>query len=59
MKLSMRDETTLEASLPKDRSLNTLFAHLDGADIKVLSMRNKANRFEELFMGLVEKGNGQ
>jgi ABC-2 type transport system ATP-binding protein len=58
MKLSLRDETCLEASLPKEKSLNTLFAHLDDSNIKVLSMRNKANRLEELFMGLVEKGNG-
>jgi ABC-2 type transport system ATP-binding protein len=59
MKLCLRDETCLEASLPKDKSLNTLFAHLDDSNIKVLSMRNKANRLEELFMGLVEKGNAR
>ena len=57
MRLSLRDETTMEASLPRDKSLNTLFAHLDERNIRVLSMRNKANRLEELFIGLVEKGN--
>jgi len=58
MNLSLRDESTLEASLPRDKSLNKLFAQLDERNIHVLSMRNKANRLEELFMGLVEKGNG-
>jgi ABC-2 type transport system ATP-binding protein len=50
------DDTTLEASLPKKKSLNNLFAELDGQGVHVLSMRNKANRLEELFLGLVEKG---
>jgi ABC-2 type transport system ATP-binding protein len=57
MHLALQDEITLEATLPRQKSLNKLFAHLDVCDIQVLSMRNKANRLEELFMGLVEKGN--
>jgi len=52
----IRDEFTLEASLPKLKSLNTLFSALDIAGVKVMSMRNKSNRLEELFMRLVEKG---
>ena len=35
---------------------NALFAKLDQQGIHVVSMRNKANRLEELFMRLVEKG---
>ena len=31
-----------------------LFNELDGRGIRVVSLRNKANRLEELFMGLVE-----
>ena len=50
----LRDELTLEASLPKARSLNALFAELEDHEIQVMSMRNKANRLEELFMRLVE-----
>lgn len=50
----LRDNTTLEASLPKDRSVNALFAVLAGQNIEVLSMRNKSNRLEELFIRLVE-----
>ena len=34
--------------------LNTLFDRLDEKGIRVTSLRNKANRLEELFMGLVE-----
>ncbi len=54
--ISLRDNTTLEASLPKQKSLNDLFAELQRQNISVLSMRNKANRLEELFMNLVENG---
>ena len=56
MELRLRDQYTLEASLPKQKSLNVLFASLDAAGIRVLSMRNKANRLEELFLRLVNKG---
>ena len=56
MEIVLRDEKTLEASLPKKKSLNNLFAELERRGIHVLSMRNKANRLEELFMGLVDKG---
>jgi len=56
MELVLRDEFTLEASLPKNKSLNALFSSLDASGVQVLSMRNKANRLEELFLRLVEKG---
>ena len=52
----LRDEFTLEAALPKQKSLNALFSALDGTGIRVMSMRNKANRLEELFIRMVEKG---
>jgi len=56
MEIVVRDNKTLEASLPKHKSLNNLFSELENQDIHVLSMRNKTNRLEELFMRLVEKG---
>jgi len=59
MEIVVRDENTLEASLPRQKSLNKLFAELEHQGIQVLSMRNKANRLEELFMGLVDKGQAQ
>jgi ABC-2 type transport system ATP-binding protein len=56
IEFKLRDSFTLEASLPKQKSLNTLFSSLDRSGVHVLSMRNKANRLEELFLRLVEKG---
>jgi ABC-2 type transport system ATP-binding protein len=59
MHISMSDSRTLEASVPKAKSLNSLFAALDNEGIHVLSMRNKANRLEELFLGMLEQNNSQ
>jgi len=58
MEISLRDATTLVASLPKSSSLNALFAQLELDGIQVRSMRNKVNRLEELFLRLVEKKEG-
>ena len=55
MEIVVRDDRTLEASLPKQKSLNVLFSELERQGIHVLSMRNKANRLEELFMSLVDR----
>jgi ABC-2 type transport system ATP-binding protein len=56
MELILTDKRTLEASLPKQKSLNNLFAALDRQGVHVLSMRNKTNRLEELFLRLVDRG---
>jgi ABC-2 type transport system ATP-binding protein len=48
------DDQTLEVEVNKDQNLNDIFAALSAAGIEVLSMRNKANRLEELFLRLVE-----
>lgn len=47
------DETTLEVELTKHQSLNDLFRLLSERDIRVVSMKNKTNRLEELFVRLV------
>lgn len=49
------DNHTLEITIDKSTSINHVFAQLSIQDIQVQSMRNKSNRLEELFMGLVEK----
>jgi ABC-2 type transport system ATP-binding protein len=54
--LHMPDDHTLEVEVSKDQSLNHLFEQLSAARVEVLSMRNKTNRLEELFMRLVESG---
>jgi len=52
------DDHTLEVEISKEQNLNELFATLSAAGIEVLSMRNKVNRLEEIFMRLVEgRGN--
>jgi ABC-2 type transport system ATP-binding protein len=56
--LTLVDAHTLEAELSKDQSLNALFTALSAQQIEVLSMRNKVNRLEEIFMRLVESGAG-
>ena len=56
MDIKMRDENTLEVTVSKAKSLNALFSSLDDQGVHVISMRNKANRLEELFMRLVDKG---
>ncbi|WP_339643723.1 ABC transporter ATP-binding protein [uncultured Porticoccus sp.] len=48
------DEHSFEVEVVKGKSLNKLFANLSERDIHVTSMRNKANRLEELFVSLVE-----
>lgn len=50
------DEHTLEVDVRKEDGLNPVFAQLTEQNVQVLSMRNKANRLEELFVSLVEKG---
>ncbi len=57
-KLKRVDDQTVEADICRDDSINTLFTELNAHGIKVLSMRNKTNRLEELFMNLVENANG-
>ncbi|MBW8184151.1 ABC transporter ATP-binding protein [Shewanella nanhaiensis] len=52
----LTDEHTLEVDVAKEQSINSVFSQLSEQGIEVLSMRNKANRLEELFVELVERG---
>jgi ABC-2 type transport system ATP-binding protein len=56
--LTRVDDHTLEAELSKSQSLNALFTELSSHGIEVVSMRNKVNRLEEVFMRLVEARSG-
>lgn len=49
------DDHTLEVDVHKDMGLNAVFEQLSAQGIKVLSMRNKANRLEELFVTLIRE----
>ena len=53
-KTRLRSEDELEVEKGPARDINELFAQLDQQNIKVVSMRNKANRLEELFLRLVD-----
>lgn len=54
-KLEIKDEHTIEVTTNIGQPLNALFAALSGEGLSVLSMRNKVNRLEELFVNLVSK----
>jgi ABC-2 type transport system ATP-binding protein len=51
---SVVDATTIAVTKNKSQSMNGIFEHLDRQGIIIDSMRNKANRLEELFMEMVE-----
>ena len=47
-------DKVLEVGVPKERRLNDLFALLSTVNIQVISLKNKSNRLEQLFVGLIE-----
>ena len=53
--LKLEDPLTLIAAVNKDRSINSLFELFSDRGIRVKSMRNEANRLEELFIEMVKK----
>lgn len=48
------DEHTLEVQVDQQQGMTRLFADLAAQGVEVLSLRNKSNRLEELFLRLVE-----
>jgi len=52
--LKLAGDGSIEVEVTKAQNLNDIFAALSARGIEVVSMRNKANRLEELFMRLVE-----
>lgn len=54
--LELLDSTTLEVSVTREAGLNALFAALNDRGIDVLSLRNKQNRLEQLFIDMVKNG---
>lgn len=57
--LSQIDDTTLEVEVEKGQSLNALFHSLTQENIDVVSMRNKVNRLEELFISLTSTASSE
>ena len=56
---TLSDEHTVEVEVAKSQGLNEVFNALTAQGNTVLSMRNKANRLEELFVGLLNQERGQ
>ncbi|MGB4498300.1 MAG: ABC transporter ATP-binding protein, partial [Methylococcaceae bacterium] len=52
-------EKVLEIGVPKERNLNDLFAQLSAENIEVISMKNKSNRLEQLFINLIDNKNAR
>ncbi|NCN10992.1 MAG: ABC transporter ATP-binding protein [Leptospira sp.] len=55
MKFQLIDSKSIEVSIARSRTINELFSYLNSKNIIILSLRNKSNRLEELFLNLVEK----
>ena len=53
--LTARDDDDVEVATGRGQDLNALFAALSARNIRVTSLRNKANRLEELFLRLVDR----
>ncbi|MGG5332560.1 ABC transporter ATP-binding protein [Enterococcus sp. AZ163] len=51
----MDDEQTLEVEVERNQGINEVFQQLSNQGVKVLSMRNKSNRLEELFLKVTEE----
>ncbi len=47
------DNTTLEVDIKQEQSLSEIFHILKGCNIKVISMKNKTNRLEQLFISML------
>ncbi|MDC9597754.1 ABC transporter ATP-binding protein [Xenorhabdus anantnagensis] len=52
------DAATLEVDVKRGQGLNDIFSQLSTQGIQISSMRNKANRLEELFVGLTNNNQG-
>jgi len=51
----LAEHKTLNVTVPKGKNLNPLFQQLTEKNIDVLSLKNKTNRLEQLFMDLVNE----
>ena len=53
------DDVSFEVSVVKGQALNPLFSACTEQGIEIISMRNKVNRLEELFVSLVQGHNAE
>ncbi|HHJ35768.1 MAG TPA: ABC transporter ATP-binding protein [Gammaproteobacteria bacterium] len=55
--IRMIDNSTLEADINDSQNITDLFNILKGCGINVVSMKNKTNRLEQLFIGMLNDNN--
>lgn len=53
------DAAQLSIAVHRGQSINDIFAALSDQGIRVISMRNRANRLEEMFVSMVEEGHSK
>ncbi len=53
--ITLRDSCTLEVAVERERGINALFAALSQRNLEVLSLRNKQNRLEQLFIDMLDE----
>lgn len=53
------DSNTIEVDIEHTQSLNELYKNLSSCNVEVVSMRNKTNRLEQLFISRLHNGNGE
>ena len=51
------DETTLEVDINQDQNISDVFHTLKNCNIEIVSMKNKTNRLEQLFISMMNKKN--
>jgi ABC-2 type transport system ATP-binding protein len=56
--IRLLDSSTLELVIHKGQHLNRLFDYLTGCGIDVISMRNKSNRLEQMFISMMRENGG-
>ncbi|MBC1418280.1 ABC transporter ATP-binding protein [Listeria fleischmannii] len=54
-KTYFEDDLTLAVEVERNQGVNEIFEQLSAQGVKVLSMRNKSNRLEELFLKITEE----
>ncbi len=52
------DKTTLEVDINQNQNLSNVFHALKNCNIEVVSMKNKTNRLEQLFISMMNNKNG-
>jgi ABC-2 type transport system ATP-binding protein len=53
------DERSLAVDVSREQSINALFEALSRSGIEVVSLRNKQNRLEKLFLDMLDRGRGR